>query len=197
MSYSPNIPNVGDFLSISQKQMLANFQAINNTFLIDHVALTAVENVGQHNALTLRPQVSDPTTSATQSALYTKLVTSVPQLFFRSNSNATPIQMSNSNLNTVQTGATADTQSSFLAGPFTIYMGFIRNCPNLQVVTLLPSSTLIYVGLTTILANSRIPTTFNIAAAQTIAANQFTVRYNPALASFNPAPTIYYMAIGQ
>ncbi len=186
---------MGDFTAISQKQMLANFQAINNTFLIDHVALTAVEDVGQHNALTLRPQLADPATSATQCALYNKLVSTVPQLFFRPSSNQTPIQLSNSNLNTVQTGALGGTQSSFLAGPFTIYMGYVLNCPNLQVVTLLPSSTLIYVGLTTYINGIRVPTAFNTAAAVNIAANQFTVRYQP-IASFTVPPVIYYMAIG-
>lgn len=196
MSFNPNVPNTGDFLAISQKQILANFQAINSSWFADHVPLTAIDDVGKHNALTFRVQGSDPTTSSSQCALYNKLVTSVPQLFFRSSSNATPIQMSNSNLNTIQTGATGNNQSSFLAGPFTIYMGYVLNCPNLQLVTLTPSSTLIYVGLTTVLNNERVVTGFNIAAAENIAGNQFTIRY-PALASFTPAPTIYYMAVGQ
>lgn len=196
MSFNPAIPNVTDFTAISQQQILANFQAINNTFLIDHVALTAVEDVGQHKSLTFRPQVGNPTTGADQSALYTKLDGSnLPQLFFRPSSDQTPIQLTNSNLNTVQTGASIDTQSSFLAGPFTIYMGIVRNATNLQVVTLLPSSTLIYVGLSTILSNTRIPTAFNIASAVNIAGNQFTIRYMP-IASFTPTPIIYYMAVG-
>lgn len=194
MSYSPNIPQVGDFLSISQKQILANFQSINNTFLIDHVALTAVENVGQHNALTFRLQGSDPATGADQCALYTKLVTSVPQLFFRSNSNATPIQMSNSNLNTVQTGAPGGTQSSFIAGPFTIYMGFILNCPDAQLVTLLPSSTLLYVGLSTHLNGNDVPGLASTSVPINMVGNSFTIRYNTTQIT---TPTIYYMAIGQ
>ena len=196
MSFNPNIPQVGDFLALSQKQMLANYKAINDAFLKDHVGLTAIEDVGKHNSLTFRPQGSDPTTGADQCALYNKIVSSAPQLFFRPQSNGTPIQLSNSNLNTVQTGASPGTQSSFIAGPFTIYMGYILSCPNLQVVTLLPSSTLIYVGLSTLLSDTRVPTAFNTAAAVNIAANQFTVRYMP-ISSFTPAPIIYYMAIGQ
>ena len=85
MSYNPNIPNVSDFLSLSQKQMNANFQVINNSFSIDHVAYTAVESEGMHDSLTMRPQTLDPVTSAVQSSIYNKLVATVPQLFFRSN----------------------------------------------------------------------------------------------------------------
>jgi hypothetical protein len=174
---------------------LANFQSINSTWLIDHVALTAVEDVGKHNALTFRPQVGDPTTSATQSALYSKLDgSSIPQLFFRSNSNPTPIQLTNSNLNTVQTGAPGSTQTSFLAGPFTIYMGFILNCPDTQLVTLLPSSTLLYVGLSTHLNGTDVPGLASTSVATNIVGNTFIIRYNTTQIT---NPNIYYMAIGQ
>ena len=164
----------------------------------NHVPLTNVDNVGKHEVITLRPQGSDPTTTATQCAIYNKLVTGVPQLFYRPDTNQTPIQMSNSNLNTLQTGATGDAQSSFIAGPFTVYFGFVLNCPNLQVISLLPSSTLIYVGLSTM-----IPDGINVGLATTAApfgmtGNQFTVVYDT-VKGFpgSKQPTIYYTAIGK
>lgn len=197
MSFSPNIPNLTDFLAISQKQLLANFQAINDAFLQNHVSLTNDVNFGKHDQLTLRPQAADPNTVGGQSAIYNKLVGGQPQLFFRPNDNQTPIQLTNSNLNTAQTGATEDKQSSFLAGPFTIYMGYIRNCPNGQVVTLLPSSTLIYVGLTTIVESGIVGSGLSFASATSVGGNQFTVTYGPPLTTFTPNPTIYYLAIGQ
>lgn len=194
MSFNPNIPLAGDFLAVSQKQILANYQAIANTFLINHVPLTAEKNIGMHDALTLRPQNSDPTTSANQSAIYNKLVSTVPQLFFRPSSNQTPIQLSNSNLNTIQTGASPFTQSSYIAGPFTIYMGTIQNCPNGQLVTLTPSTTLKYVGLSTILPGARTPDLATTAVATGLSGNQFTVTYNTGQLTSNP--TIYYTSIG-
>lgn len=198
MSYNPNIPQVGDFTAISQKQILANFEAISNSLLINHVPLTAVKNQGLHNSVTLRPQSSDPTTASNQSAIYNKLVSTIPQLFFRSNSNATPIQLSNSNLNTLQTGTPAGTQSSFLAGPFTIYMGYILNCPDGQIVTLTPSTTLLYVGLTTALISSSmvtvVPGIATTSVATNISGNQFVIRYNTITIPVNPI--IYYMAVG-
>ena len=193
MSYNPNIPNPPDFLALSQKQILANFQTINKAFVQDHVAL-GLSNQGMHNSLTLRPQSIDPTTGANQCAIYNKLVSGTPQLFFRSNVGHSPIQWSNSNLSTLDTGSVKGSQSSFLAGPFTIYMGFVLNSPNNNIITLTPSSTLIYVGLSTSLNSPRIPTTVNVAIPVNIAANQFTIRYVTALTI---PPTIYYMAIGK
>ena len=193
MSYSPNIPNVGDFLSISQKQMLANFQAIDKAWQNNHVALTAVQDVGKNKTLTLRP-TTDPATASNQTAIYNKIVTSIPQLFFRPDTNATPIQLSNSNLNTIQTSAPKETQSSFLAGPFTIYFGYLANPGTLQIVTLTPSSTLIYVGLSTISGSNFNKTQQgkNVAIATNITGNQFTLRRDISVfPSF-----VYYMAIG-
>lgn len=151
MSFNPNIPQISNFLALSQKQILANFQAINNSFVQDHVAL-GLENQGMHDVLTLRPQSGDPTTTTTESALYNKLVSTVPQAFFRPSSNQTPIQLSNSNISTLATGGIngAD-QYTFLAGPFTMYMGYILNSPNNNTITLLPATTLLYVGISTYL----------------------------------------------
>lgn len=197
MSFNSTIPNRGDFLALSQKQVLGNFTAINNAFLVNHVALTAVENVGMHTSLTFRPQVADPTTTPFQSALYNKLVTSVPQLFWRPNSNQSAIQLTNSNLNTIQTGASGDTQSSFIAGPFTIYLGIVRNCGPFTSITVSPSSNLIYVGLSTILSNTAKPGSNNNAQAINITGDTFTINYNSGNIAFVPFPTIYYMAIGK
>lgn len=191
MSYNPNLSN---FLSLAQRQMLANFKSINNSFFQNHVSLTANEDLGKHNALILRPQTTDPTTTVDQCAIYNKLVSTIPQLFFRPASNGTPIQMSNSNLNTIQTGSLPETQSSFLAGPFTIYVGYIRNCQDGQIVNLLPASTLKYVGLSTFI-NNITPNLATTAAATNINSNHFTVRFNTSQIITNP--TIYYMAIGQ
>lgn len=198
MGFNPNIPLAGDFLSVSQKQILSNYQAIANSWLENHVPLTNVENVGMHEVLTLRPQAGDPITLAGQSAIYNKLVSNIPQLFFRPDTNQTPIQMSNENLNTIQTGGTGDAQTSFLAGPFTIYFGFIFNVTNNQLVTLLPSSTLIYVGLSTML-----PAGIAVGQATTVTAfgmtgNQFTVAFNDNADGIKSpkTPTIYYTAVG-
>lgn len=195
MGFNPNIPINTDFLSVSQRQILSNFQSIANAYFENHVPLTSVENVGKHEVLVFRPQSGDPTTASDQCAIYNKLdINNIPQLFFRPDSDQTPIQLTNENLNTIQTGASGDEQSSFIAGPFTIYLGIVRNYINPTVITVTPSSTLIYVGLSTINQEGNIIQP-NIAIATTIAADQFTIEYNYTFVT--NLPIIYYMAIGK
>lgn len=196
MSYNNAIPNVTDFLAISQKQILSNFQSINSAFAQNHVAL-GKDNQGQHNALILRPEGADPTTDPMQAAFYNKLVNNVPQLFYRSNSDLPPIQISNSN-STINSSATSYQQSSFLAGPFTIYTGIFFEVASGTLVALLPATLLIYVGLTMILNGPFNPILIPIVdvTPTSIMGNQFTIKYSPNVVT-TKNPTVYYMAIGQ
>jgi hypothetical protein len=132
-------------------------------------------------------QSIDPTTGTTQVALYNKNdANTVPQLFYRPNNNQTVIQMTNSN-SSLLTDATQYRQSTFLPGPFTLYVGYIRDVVHLTVVTLLPSTTLNYVGLIALGGAA------NNAVASNISTNQFTVKL---AGNTPPKTTIYYMAIG-
>jgi hypothetical protein len=190
-SYNPNIPQTSDPILQSYGQLRANFQQINIAFSDNHVGLTEdPEFSGMHNVLTMRPQGSDPTTTSTQVAIYNKLVSSVPELFFRPSSNQTPIQLTYPSLKN-----TTLSQYTFIAGPFVIYTGFINNPTNGQVVTLTPGTSLKYVDLTAahvslqgLFIAMAIPTSINTPA------NSFTITYETGgpLGSFG----VYYFAIG-
>lgn len=153
MSFNAAIPVVTDPMLKSQLQTKTNFQAMNNVFGQNHLPFTAdAEFSGMHSVVTFREQTGDPTTSAIQTSLYTKQVGSLPQLFFRPNSNQTPIQMTNSN---VKTGLQSTNppkylaqQYSFIAGPFTVYGGYLSGINAGASFTLSPTSTLIYAGAT-------------------------------------------------
>lgn len=72
MAYQPNIPHANDQFSQSQMDIQGNFQALYPIFM------------GVNNYLYLPVQGSDPTTSASQVALYCKTgIEGTPQLFFR------------------------------------------------------------------------------------------------------------------
>ena len=154
MSYTPNIPNSSDARAESQIQILSNYQTLNSVWAVNHVPLTSTDTQGQHNVLTLRNQSGDPTTASNQVALYNKLVSSIPELFFRPASNGTPIQLTYPSLTNgtpniiVGTGYTNVIQQSFIAGPFVIYAGYIFNENGLAdliaAIALTPTSTLIY-----------------------------------------------------
>lgn len=189
LSYNANIPVSSDLTVASQAQIRGNFQAINQAFSNNHAALTGNNSQGQHIVMTMQPQTADPTTLATQTALYNKLVTSVPNLFWRPQTNATPIQLTYPSIST----GTAATQYSFVAGPFVIYGGLISAATNGQLVTLSPATTLIYVGLT--VANVT-PTNLNInaAVATNVAAASFRIAFDVTASTTHD---IYYLAVGK
>jgi hypothetical protein len=190
MSYNSAIPQSSDARAQSQGQILANFQAINAVWANNHVPLNPLDNPvqGMHTVLTMRPESGDPTTTASQTALYNKLVSSVPELFFRPASNGTPIQMTYPSLST-----TGLRQYSFVAGPFVVYGGFVNNPVSGVPITLTPSSTLLYVGLTPYGATgaptvhlSLVPTSINTPV------NSFTPKFQTGAT----IPIMYYLAIG-
>jgi|SRR5580692_153550 hypothetical protein len=191
MSYNSTIPQGTDQRLISQYQIRANYQAIAKAFAANHSALTdGDEFQGMHRVLTMRPQALDPTTSATQTALYNKLVAGIPAMFFRPNSNQTPIQLTYKSIST----STPTSEYSFVAGPFVIYGGKISPATNGQVVVLSPTTTLLYVGLTT--ANLTASSTISGYSIPTsITGSQFTItnKSGGATVKFD----VYYIAIGQ
>lgn len=207
MSYNPSIPALANLTLQSQAQIRSNFQTIESTWDRNHVPLTNKNNElkGMHQVLLFNERNSDPVTSATQIGLYTKAVSGVPQLFYAPSSSQTPIQMTNTS---IQTGLQsippapdvyfAD-QYSFLPGPFYIAGGFVVAPTNGQIVTVPPLTTILYVGLTT--ANIRATINFEpngtrvYATVPTdITGNTFKIRYQtlPVGISLD----VYYFAVG-
>lgn len=189
MTYQPNVPQATDPILQSQGQIRPDFQEINRVFSNNHVGINE-DFKGQHNVLTMRPQVGDPTTSATQIALYNKLVSTLPNLFYMPNNAQTPIQLTYPSLNTSPTSLD---QYSFVAGPFVVYMGKKTAIADGQLVVLLPATTLIYVGLTSVNVtglglSSDVPIPMNIVG------NSFNIQINPSLGSANV--DVFYLAIG-
>jgi hypothetical protein len=83
MAWNPNIPQPTDTLSQSQADILGNFQALDALF-----------DDGIQNVVLLPVQTSDPATSATQIALYSKIgITGSQDLFMRKISNGAVVDM--------------------------------------------------------------------------------------------------------
>ncbi len=190
MSYNVNIPQITDPILQSQPQIRTNFQIINNAFADNHLGLTKNQDFsGMHNVLTLRPQTIDPATSATQIAIYNKLVSTIPEMFFRPNNSQTPIQLTYPSIKVDST----NTQYSFVAGPFVFYFGFIANPTNGQVVNLSPGTTLLDVDII-IDSYKGSPTAVAMAIPINIAGNSFTIKTQ--VFSGSTTFNIFYMAIG-
>lgn len=195
MSFNPNIPQLTNPYQQSYPQLRANFQAIEAGFNENHTSLTADPStiLGMHELLLMRSQSGNPTTSATQIAIYNKLVSSIPEWFYRPSSSGTPIQMTYPSINV---NSKALTQYSFIAGPFIIYGGYLQIPTNGQVVNLTPGTSLLYVDLIATNVNNVQPT-FAVTAAPTninTPANSFTINYRTGISGgkFD----LYYFAIG-
>lgn len=195
-----------DAILQSYGQLRSNFQSINSAFGDNHVALNQDSDfAGMHTVLTMQPQTGmspDPATSATTVALYNKLISGIPELFFRPNSNQTPIQLTYPSINTAPTSLMPLTypaqQYTFTAGPFIIYGGTISTPSIGTVVTLSPGSTLLYVDL--MIKGYRGP---GASAIQVVPANivgtSFTIQYSTLLLTQPGSITnfnVYYFAIG-
>lgn len=200
MVYNPNIPNAGDFISLSQKDLLANFSAILNAFSENHVSMTNPTSGGQHVELTLQQQIADPTTLADECALYCKQGTdSQAQLFFRPANNANPIQLSYQSVVTA-----GDNQRSFIAGPFIIFFGRKNSIPKngSSIVNLSPTvAQLMHVHINPT-SNTYTPIgTKNSQlslAALNYTTNSFQIFYNGNPGAPDPATIdAYYLAIGR
>lgn len=202
--YNNSIPQPGDARQQSQYQIKSNFQSIFTVFANNHAALNT-DFQGMHNVLTMRPQNSDPSTAADQIALYNKLDSnSIPELFFRPQSNATPIQLTYPSLQTDLQSKNPNVyyqqQYTFAAGPFVIYGGKITNASNGQTVTLTPTSTLIYVGL--VIANykftsSGIPNFVVSAVPGNISGSAFKIMTGTIPPAAGITFDVYYIAIGK
>jgi hypothetical protein len=95
MSYQPNIPQSNQLLSLSQLDLLTNFQQLNTIFgNVDHVAYyPATSNSGKHNKSTYVQQASDPSTAAAEGAVYTKSIGGNPTLVYRNQSNGSIVPL--------------------------------------------------------------------------------------------------------
>lgn len=188
MGFNANIPQSTSKRAISQKQILINFQSIFKAMANNHSAL-GLGSQGRHTVLILRTQVSDPTTSISQIALYQKLVGGIPNWFFRPSVNQTPIQMSYPSIDVTS----ANSQYTFIPGPFVVYTGKVTNPTNGQLVTLLPVTTLKYVGLTVANFTGLPALNINSAVPTNITGNSFNISFENAI---GPTRDVYYLAIG-
>lgn len=101
MAYKNNIPAPTDYLAQSQLDIRNNFIEVEDTWgeraagPKDHISLNEpeVEKRGMHRRLTLPEQASDPTTAASEAALYCKDDSGSSELYYRRESDGTVGQL--------------------------------------------------------------------------------------------------------
>lgn len=93
MSFTPNIPFVGQSLGNSRTQVLNNFASLRTQTAANHADVNDA-NAGKHTFIQYVVQGSDPSTAANEVARYTKLVSGVAREFLRLPSNGSVFQVS-------------------------------------------------------------------------------------------------------
>ena len=94
MAYDPDIPQPRDDLSVSQGELLANFQDLNTQFSINHVALDdTTGDAGKHKFVTFVQQPGVPETKGDEYLIVAQDDAGTPELFARPQSNAPSFQL--------------------------------------------------------------------------------------------------------
>jgi hypothetical protein len=124
--YNPNVPqNPSDTLDVTQRQLLANFQAMFNAFLVNHVSLTGGATAGNHTIVQLLEQDSDPQTDTSEISVYVKEVEGqTDQIFLKYQGNAGQvIQLTNYQIYALPQTPTLSQFFTFLPGKLLVYFG--------------------------------------------------------------------------
>lgn len=128
-TYTPGIPNPGDFPADSQPLLLGNFQYVNSFGSRDHqfTQLSSNTNDGTHKQITLSNLGSTPGFSGANSVLYAKLANSVTQLFY--NNSAGDVQL------TSTVPVVSSNGSTYLPGGILIQWGSTNGNSSPTIVT--------------------------------------------------------------
>jgi hypothetical protein len=130
--------NPSDALAVSQLDLVNNFMAIYNGFLVNHVALDAASNAGNHTYIQLIELDDDPQTGPSNVSLYVKKVDGqTDQLFLRLSGNGSVIQISNYQIYSITPTPTQNSYFTFLPGKIIAYFGNFTSLPN-NTLNLIP-----------------------------------------------------------
>lgn len=84
-TYTADTPQAPQQFNLSQPEILANFQAINELISVNHVGFNTPNDFGKHKFVQMPFQADDPETSENVIAMYTKATGSpnVAEIFYR------------------------------------------------------------------------------------------------------------------
>ena len=132
MTYTPNVPLVGQNINTTQPIINANFTAINTWVLANHTGFN-LGNLGTHQAIQMEQQGSvypgtDPTTSSSQIGFYNKLDNlsiQINRLWIREPSNGAVRQLTGNVINEQATGIGTLAGETMILGGLVVKYGTI------------------------------------------------------------------------
>lgn len=194
-TFSPNVPQAAQKISATQVPIMNNFQAINELISVNHVGFSDSVNFGKHNYTTFPAQGSDPATTSTEIALYSKAASTSNgiELFYRYPSNGTVVQLSGGG----STGVSATDGASYLTSTILMKWGNATiNATGSTVVTFPTSGGLPAFG-TSVYSMSFAPSgNYTLSTDGGYISNVTTTTFTFNAPSGGMSTTIYWSAIG-
>jgi hypothetical protein len=183
MSFTPNIPVIGQSLGSSRTEVSNNFAVLRSTLAANHIDVNS-ENAGLHNLASFVAQSSDPTIATGIVPLYSKTLSStgVTELFFRRENSGTVIQM------TVGNPTASSSGSTFLPGGIILKWG--------QVVPGTSGAFVTFSGSFPNAVFSVVPGINNVYSSNNIISVSGATQEGFNIYTGNPASTHFYFAIG-
>lgn len=191
MAYTNSIPQATDDPSQSQSQILDNFQALNTSNSVNHVAYND-PNQGKHKFVQMPEQGSSPTTDPNEGALFTRAstLTSATELVYRRASNGTAIEFtaflgSNNGWTRLPSGILLKWGTATASG---------SSATNFPTGATIPVFTSVYSAQVTIQDSSGSPNT--MATLQSISTTSITVFGSQRISTTPVSVTYRYLVIG-
>ena len=123
--------------SSDQPNIRNNFQVLQQTQDVNHVALSDITNRGKHKFLQMPSQGSAPTTASNEAAVYTKTNSGSVDLYIRRPSSGTEVKLTNA----LDPGTFGTVATTFLPGGYAIESGVVTNVSDGQIINFLTTYT--------------------------------------------------------
>ncbi len=125
-TYIPNVPQGNQQINNTQQPIEGNFQDIYDLLAINHIPFNTTDTFGRHTLVEYVNQSTDPATTSTEMALYSKVVTNDPngsELFYRYPSSGNVVQLTG--VSSTSTGGSGLTSGGYFYAPESIAFGAV------------------------------------------------------------------------
>lgn len=194
-TYTPNVPQAAQKISSTQLPIMNNFQAINELISVNHVGFSDSVNFGKHIYTSFPAQGSDPSTSSTEIALYSKTASTSNgiELYYRYPSNGTVVQLSGGG----STGVSATNGASYLTSTLLMKWGNATiNATGTTVVTFPTSGGLPAFGTSVYVINFAPSGNYTLSNTGGWVSNITTTSFTFNAPAGGMSTTIYWSAMG-
>lgn len=198
MTYNPNIPAAGDFLSDSQSQIQTNFSTANAAFSRNHVAFPIATDNGKHKFIEMPISATIPAPlpalSSGEGTIYAKTVSAASQLFYTPDASGNEYQMTATSSANFASFAAATNGWTFLPGGLILNYGSttsVTSSSTTNVTFPRAFSSAVYSVQATVVTNDNSTIRFSLENAATLGG--FTTTQT----SSSHFTRLYWIAIGR